>query len=386
MLRFPLACTVALLCSLLPGCQAAPEAVQAEFAQTSPLPALTPDLAQRFAELSVKGIVREYPNKPGNVMQDAAGVRSPRQMHPAFYGSFDWHSSVHGHWMLIRLLRTQDTLPESLQRELRQALSSNLDEAKLAAEVAYFEEAGQRSFERMYGWAWALRLAAELELFVRQAPQDQELAQWREAMRPLEALLVDKTYAYLPLLQWPNRVGVHQDTGFAIGQALDYAQIVGNTEFDAFLKQRARDYYQADFAYPARYEPAGEDFFSSGLNEADLMRRVLSQDEFSVWLDDFFPDLRSGQLKSLLEPVHVTDITDGKIVHLAGLDLSRAWCWHGIASALPDGDPRKAIAQRAVRAHADAGLGYVFSGDYAGEHWLASFAVYLVTEAGLGAR
>lgn len=371
------------LLALLISCQAPGDLRSTgSTASSSAVPLLTPELADRFAGLAVEGIVREYPNKPGNVIVDEAGVRSPRAMHPAFYGSFDWHSSVHGHWMLIRLLRVgPPQTPERIQA-IRAALDDHLTRANIEAEVAYFEEPGQKSFERMYGWAWALRLAAELHAWNEEAPGKESVARWREAIRPLEDHLVAKIPPYLERLQWPIRIGEHRDTGFALGQILDYADSVNNQELYEVVAQRARDYYLADRDYPAHFEPSGEDFFSSGLNTADLMRRVLSASEYSDWLDGFLPGLARGAVPRLLEPVGVTDVTDGKLVHLAGLNLHRAWCWLGVASALPAADPRVAVCDTAAAAHYDAGLGYVFSGDYAGEHWLASFAVYLVTGSG----
>jgi DUF2891 family protein len=346
------------------------------------LPELSVELAERFAGLAAEGILREFPNKPGNVMQDAAGVRAPLQMHPAFYGSFDWHSSVHGHWMLVRLLRVGPPLSTELRARIHTGLNAHLTPAAIAAEVAYFEEPGQGSFERMYGWAWALRLAAELDAWQSELPDNAQVSAWREAMRPLEDLLVAKIPPYLERLEWPIRVGVHQDSGFALGQILDYAEQTKQDNLAATVRQRALDYYGSDTAYPARFEPSGEDFFSSGLNEADLMRRVLEPEAFSKWLQNFLPSLASGEVPRLLEPVGVRDLTDGKLVHLAGLNLSRAWCLLGIASALPAEDPRTRVCLQSAAEHYEVGLGYVFSGDYAGEHWLASFAVYLVTASG----
>jgi hypothetical protein len=379
----PRAVALLLSATVLGACQqATPRSETAPEQTGAALPELTSELAERFAGLAAEGILREYPNKPGNVMQDAAGVRSPRAMHPAFYGSFDWHSSVHGHWMLVRLLRVGPPMRADLQAEIRAGLDAHLTQETIAAEVAYFEEPGQGSFERMYGWAWALRLAAELHSWQQDDPQNSQVTRWREAMRPLEDHLVAKIPPYLQRLEWPIRVGVHQDTGFALGQILDYADQTGHRELAAIVRQRAMDYYGSDTAYPARFEPSGEDFFSSGLNEADLMRRVLEPDAFSRWLDRFLPGLAKGEVPRLLEPAGVRDLSDGKLVHLAGLNLSRAWCLLGIASALPTQDPRIQVCLRSAAEHYEVGLGYVFSGDYAGEHWLASFAVYLVTASG----
>jgi len=204
-----------------------------------------------------------------------------------------------------------------------------------------------------------------------------------ENLRPLEDAIVRLAMEFLPKLTWPIRTGQHPDTGFALAQFLDYARAVGNDELAELVVRRARDFYSEDRDYPTRYEPSGFDFFSSGLLEADLMRRVLPREEFSRWLDGFLPGLADGEAGNLLEPVHVSDVTDGKLVHLAGLDLVRAWTFRGIAGALPPDDPRVAVLEESAVRHAEVGLDYVFSGDYAGEHWLASFAVYLLDDAGL---
>ncbi|RMH04273.1 MAG: DUF2891 domain-containing protein [Planctomycetota bacterium] len=329
-----------------------------------------------FARLALDGIGREFPNKPGNVMAGPEDVRAPRAMHPAFYGSFDWHSAVHGHWMLVRLLRAYPGSP--IEAEARAALAEHLGAAELAAEAAYFEPKHNRSFERTYGWAWLLRLAQELRGW-----DDPQARVWAAHLRPLEERIVELTKAYLPKLSWPIRVGEHPNTAWALAEFLDYARAVGDRELAALAEERARAYYLGDRDYPVQYEPSGHDFFSPGLLEADLMRRVLPPEEFSAWLDRFLPGLRAGELGHLGTPVEVSDPTDGKLVHLAGLNLVRAWTQRGIAAALPADDPRRATLLAAAAAHAEAGLGYVFSGYYEGEHWLASFAVYLLTDAGI---
>ncbi len=336
---------------------------------------LTDDQVTQFAELALKNIQTEYPNKPSNVVVDDESVRTPREMHPAFYGCFDWHSSVHGHWMLVKLLK--DYPDCAVEKKIRQKLAENLTAENLRGELAYFQEKQHKTYERTYGWAWYLRLAAELEAW-----DDPQAKQWREHLRGLEDLLVQRTIDYLPKLSFPIRTGIHPDTGFALGQILDYARVMNNESLEKIIVQRAKNFYLGDEDYPAKYEPSGQDFFSSGLNEADLMRRVLSQDEFVDWLDKFLPGLRNGDGGNLLTPVEVSDVTDGYIVHLAGLDLSRGWCMQGIASALPENDPRVALLQQAASKHADKGFEYVFSGHYEGEHWLATFAIYL--QAGVG--
>ena len=338
---------------------------------------MTDEQVVAFARLALKGIDQEYPNKPSNVMVGPESVQSPREMHPAFYGCFDWHSSVHGHWLLVRLLKLYPD--NSAAAEMRAVLADHLTQEKLEVEAAYFQEKHNRSFERMYGWAWALRLVAELKTW-----DDPQGRQWSATLEPLEKVLVEQVHSYLPNLNWPIRTGVHQDTSFALAQIVDYAKLAGDKETESLVVARSRDYYRNDQAYPVQYEPSGEDFFSSGLNEADLMRRVLTAQEFDQWLDRFFPTLRSDALGNLLTPTKVSDITDGKLVHLAGLNFSRAWTMHGIASALPNDDPRTAALRKAAQEHAEAGLAYVFSGHYEGEHWLATFAVYALTGSGIG--
>ena len=337
---------------------------------------LTETQVSRFADVALKNIHTEYPNKPGNVVWDDASVRTPRTMHPAFYGCFDWHSSVHGHWMLVRLLKDYPDHPK--QAEIRGKLAENLTAENLLVETAHFREKHNRMFERMYGWAWLLRLAAELHTW-----DDTQGQQWRDAIRPLEDLLVQNVLDYLPKLSWPIRTGVHPDLAFALGQELDYARVVGNENLAALIKKRAKDFYLDDTDYPTKYEPSGQDFFSSCLNEADLMRRVLEPAEFSTWLDGYLPTLARGDGGNLLTPVAVSDVTDGYIVHLAGLNLSRAWCMQGIVAALPDGDARAKLLSESAAAHAEQGFGYVFSGHYEGDHWLATFAIYLQGAVGV---
>lgn len=332
--------------------------------------------ADRFARLALAGLDREYPNKPADVLTSAQDVRVSREVHPAFYGSFDWHSSVHGHWLLVRLLRLHPGMP--CASEVRASLNSHLTREALAAEAAYFEKKDNRSFERMYGWAWALRLAMELRAW-----DDPDARRWAENFAPLERQFVELSQKYLPRLTYPIRTGVHPDTAFALGQLLDYARSVHDGEFEKLIVGRARDYYRSDKVYPTTYEPSGEDFFSPGLNVADLMRRVLSRAEFSQWLDAYVPGLRSGDLGGWGRAAEVSDLSDPRIVHLVGLNLSRAWTIQGILAALDPADSRRSALEKAERLHAEAGLRHVFSGHYEGEHWLATFAVYYQTKAGL---
>ena len=329
--------------------------------------------ADRFARLALACIDREYPNKPEHVLDEASDARPVRDFHPAFFGCYDWHSSVHGHWMLVRLLAVEPDMPGAA--EIRRRLDAHFTKDAIAAEVAYLDRKSSRSFERTYGWGWALRLALELD-----RAKDPRAKAWREAFRPLEDAVAARFADFLPKLTTPIRTGVHPNTAFALAEALDWARGVGRADLEKIVVARSRDFYAKDRACPFAYEPSGEDFFSPCLEEADLMRRVLSRPEFSAWLDRFWPQLTNSGVA--LSPAVVTDPTDPKLVHLDGLNLSRAWTLSGIASALPASDPRRAKLSRSADEHARAGLARVSSGNYEGEHWLASFAIRLITRAG----
>lgn len=331
--------------------------------------------AASIAKLALDGIHRQYPNKPSNVLVGPADVLSPKELHPAFYGCFDWHSSVHGHWTLVRLLKTNPN--HALAQTSRERLDQSLTKENIDAETAYFRVKENRSFERMYGWAWLLRLVAELHTW-----DDPQARQWLETLKPLENEIVALTLGYLPRLSNPIRTGVHPDTAFALGQTLDYASTVGNLELAHAVEKRSREYYMNDRNYASQYEPSGEDFFSPSLNEADLMRRILPAEDFEAWLNLFLNPSDPGAHTKLLTPVVVSDLTDGKLVHLAGLNLSRAWTLDAIGQSLPENGTWKDRFAGSAQAHRDAGLAYVFSGHYEGEHWLGTFAVYALTGVG----
>lgn len=335
--------------------------------------AMTDDQAAAFSRLALACITTEYPNKPAQVMVGDDSALTPRQLHPVFYGCFDWHSAAHGHWLLVRLLKLFPDHPEA--QRARSTLASQFSAAALLTEAAYFHTPYNSSFERMYGWAWLLRLALELRNF-----DDRDAQTWARRLEPLEQRIVALTLDYLPRLDWPIRTGVHPNTAFALGQALDYARGTGHGELEQMLVERSLSYYADDRAYPMNYEPSGEDFFSAALAEADLMRRVLAPADYSEWLDGFLPGLREGDLGRLQQPATVSDVTDGKIVHLAGLNLHRAWTMRSVARALPAGDPRAQVLLDSADDHLAAGLDYVFSGHYEGEHWLATFAIYGLTD------
>jgi hypothetical protein len=336
------------------------------------LPTLTQKQASAFAALALKGLQKEYPNKPGDVLNDVTDVKSPRAMHPAFYGCFDWHSSVHGHWMLVRLLRLFPELPE--KQKIRTVLAEHLTAKNLQIEADYFTQPNHKSFERTYGWAWLLKLAEELHTW-----DDADGRQWSQNLKPLTDTIVAGYLAFLPKQTYPIRTGVHANTAFGLAFAFDYARTVGHKPLRELIEQRSLAYFAKDVGAPARWEPDGADFFSPSLMEADLMRRVLPTAEFATWLQGYLPDLAKGEPKTLFTPATVADRTDPQIVHLDGLNLSRAWCMRSIAVALPAKDPaRKVLAESAAR-HAEAALDHVASGDYGGEHWLASFATYLLS-------
>jgi hypothetical protein len=333
---------------------------------TAAPPALSSAQASHFAQLALACIQRELPNMIQHVVVGPDDVRGPRALHPAFYGCMDWHSAVHGHWMLVRLLRRYPALPEAAA--IRAGLDANLTAANLAAEAAYFAPAYRASYERPYGWAWLLQLAAELHAW-----DDADARRWAAHLAPLAEVIVARYLAFFPKQTYPIRAGVHSNTAFGLALALDYARATGRADLEALIVERARTYYAADTDAPARWEPSGDDFLSGSLVEADLMRRVLGPD-FPAWLRAFFP---AGLPAALRHTAHVTDRSDGKLAHLDGLHLSRAWCLHALAAALPEADPLAAQLAAAAHAHTTAGLANVATGDYAGEHWLASFAVYL---------
>lgn len=333
---------------------------------------LTQGEASHFAQLALKCVSKEFPNKPDHTINDAGDIKSPRSMHPAFYGCYDWHSSVHGHWMLVRLLRLFPGLPEAAQ--IRTALNANLAMENIIAEVGYLDQANRQSFERTYGWAWLLKLAQELSDW-----NDADGRRWSTNLQPLADALAQRYVTFLPKQTYPIRTGVHPNTAFGLAFALDYANATGNKQLQSLILERSRTYFGNDVSYPGAWEPGGEDFFSPALIEADLMRRVLKPAEFSQWFHQFLPGVAKGEPKSLLLPAVVSDRSDPKLVHLDGLNLSRGWCMRGIASALPSNDPSRRVLAQAATVHASDALAHVASGDYAGEHWLASFAVYLLT-------
>ncbi len=344
------------------------------------MPTRSPDnFIDHFVAFVLTHIDREFPNKLDHVMNDAAEIKSPRDLHPIFYGSYDWHSSVHGHWLLIRALRNYPHLAQAA--ELRDLLDKRFTDAAVATEVEYLSRKQRETFERPYGWAWLLKLAAELRAAKRAklSPENAAaLARWDSTLEPLTKAFVDRFLKYLPKATYPIRVGTHHNTAFALSLSIDYATIAGHTELETAIRDKARAWYFKDQNYPA-WEPDGSDFLSPGLCEAELIRRILPAAEFLPWFNSFFPNLAKREPATLFQPAFVSDRTDGHITHLDGLNLSRAWCWRSLATALPESDPRRALAQEAFQTHVDAALPHV-TGDYAGEHWLATFAMLALTE------
>ena len=333
-------------------------------------------LMSRFAKLALACVHQEYPNKIAHVLSGDADARPPRELTPAFYGCYDWHSSVHGHWLLARIARLS---PESPQAEdARRALARSLTRENLAGEVAYLEGKGRVSFERPYGLAWLLQLAAELREWMTP-----EAKAWAEALAPLERAAAARIREWLPKLTKPVRIGEHSQTAFALGLVLDWARTAGAADMEMLALTRSRDFYAGDVACPLDYEPSGEDFLSPCLGEADLMRRVLALADFARWLSGFLPLLPHDGSADWLAPGIVSDPTDPKLAHLDGLNLSRAWMLEGIASQLPESDPRIHALRAAAAVHREKGLASVTGEHYEGGHWLGTFAVYLVTGRGL---
>jgi len=341
--------------------------------ELTPFPELDAEAVSLFSGLALHGITREYPNKLDHVMNGEEDVRSPSSLHPVFFGSYDWHSCVHGHWLLVRLLKLHPDLPES--PEIRETLDELLTIENVEAELEYLSQPSRASFERTYGWAWLLKLVEELHGW-----DDPDGSRWRANLDPLARAFAQRYMEFLPKQDYPIRRGVHPNTAFGIAFALDYARAVGHTELEALLLERAATYFQQDQNYPAEWEPDGDDFFSRSLMEADLMRRVLDPETFPAWFHAFLPGLAAGRPGSLLVPADVSDRTDPKIVHLDGLNLSRAWCMRLIARALPDDDPVRRVLLESAAQHARATLPHIASGSYAGEHWLATFAVFMLSE------
>jgi hypothetical protein len=327
---------------------------------------LTPELASKFAKLALSHITREYPNVLQHILSGPEDVRSQRELHPVFFGSLDWHSCVHGYWLLATILRTY---PDNVHAPaIRGLFDAQLTSDAVAGELAYLHGPGRKIFERPYGWAWLLMLAAEIKRH-----GSPEAKRWNATLAPLTDAFVSRFMEFLPKATYPTRVGTHFNSAFALTLALEYAEVAGDANLRTLVASKAIAWYRKDQDCQA-WEPGGDDFLSSALMEAECMRKVLNAAEFLHWFTAFLPRVGMKEPRTLFEPAIVSDRTDGKIAHLDGLNLSRAWCWRSIAAVLPDDDPRAAVALESARVHLDASLPHV-AGDYMGEHWLATFAL-----------
>lgn len=326
--------------------------------------------ASPFARIALANIEREYPNKLDHVINDALDVRSPRALHPVFYGSYDWHSCVHMHWLLARLLRCFPALPEAA--EIRLAFDRHFTDANLAAEIAYLQQPSRQSFERTYGWAWLLKLQTEL---IALASADQRATAWCTALQPLTDIFVERYMQFLPLSHYPIRGGTHANSAFGLLFALEYTEAAQHFALRKLVTEKANTWFGRDRRYPSAYEPGGDDFLSPGLMEAALMMRVVDGCSYADWWQVFCP--APQDLHVWLTPVVVADRCDPKLAHLDGLNLSRAWCWKMIEPQLPPS--LRAPVAAAIDVHLAASLPHATSGNYAGTHWLASFALLALT-------
>lgn len=322
--------------------------------------------AKRILALPLHCLEQEYPNKLGQVIGSAQDLKSPKQLHPIFYGCFDWHSSVHGYWSIVKILKTFPNLSESKQARL--ILNDKITKTNVDQEIAFFLDSNNTSFERTYGWAWLLQLQAELLTW-----NDPEGKQWATALQPLADLLVKRYEGYLPKLVYPIRSGQHDNTAFGFSLSMDYAKVTQDTAFENLITQHAKRLFINDKSCSLAFEPSGSDFLSPCLEEALLMTKVLNDDEYKKWLTDFMPDLFVKDFK--LEPGIVKDRTDGKLVHLDGLNFSRATCLNGIATKLPE---LNHLHQQANN-HLTYSLPNISNDDYMGSHWLGTFALYAIT-------
>jgi hypothetical protein len=330
---------------------------------------LTQSLADQFASIVLGHVTREYPNKLDQVLTGPADLVAPRVLHPIFFGSFDWHSCVHAHWLLARLLRRYPAMAEA--ERIRGHFAAAFTRDNVAVELARLARPFSGTFERPYGWAWLLALAAEL----RRHPDD-----WADTLQPLAEAFARRLVEFLPKAAWPVRSGVHSNTAFALALAFDHARTCEDNALADAVTDAARRWYLDDASCPA-WEPSGEDFLSPCLIEAECMRRVLPPEEFAVWFDRFLPRLEQLEPRVLLQPVSVSDRSDGRIAHLDGLNLSRAWCWSSLAGSLSDADPRAKVMRDAAARHRDASLPHI-ADDYMGAHWLGTFALLALEAAG----
>lgn len=338
--------------------------------------AIDPDLAARFAGLAATCVHQEFPNKISRTTDTAEEIGRPKDLFPVFYGCFDWHSAVHGHWLLVRLLRVGPQNGDWREGAFVK-LNQSFTVKNIEGEIANFARPARGSWERPYGVAWFLQLMTELRQW-----DNPQARVWTERLAPLEADIADSLKDWLPKLAYPIRLGTHNQSAFAFGLMLDWARETGDTEMERLIIERSLAFHKGDVNCPMAYEPSGEDFLSPCLMTADLMRRILTPTEFNTWFSTYMPDVPTDGSSDWLAPGIVKDATDGKLVHLDGVNSSRAWNLYNIARALPDGDPRRASLVATAKIHADTGVAAVSDEHYSGSHWLASFATYLMTDRG----
>ena len=344
------------------GLSAAAEALAAAASTCT----LTAEIASLFAAIAVANVTREYPNKLDHVMTGAADVKSPRALHPVFYGSFDWHSCVHGYWLLARIYRRFPNLQAA--ETIRGVIDRHFTASNIAAELEYLRNPAHRTFERPYGLGWLLMLAAELARHT-----DAQARRWFDVLSPLAEECAQRLRAYIEAADYPVRAGMHTNSAFALVLGLEYAEVCGDDALAGVLRRKCRYWFEDDANCPA-WEPDGEDFLSPGLTEALAMSRALAPAEFFAWLGRFLPRLAAGEPAPLFRPARVSDRTDDKFVHLDGVNLARAWCWRRLINLFAIDDPRRGVAQQSAGLHLHASLPHV-ADDYAGSHWLATYAM-----------
>jgi len=344
------------------GCQEEKK-LELEAPKTLEVPELHFKEANRLARLPLECLQVEYPNKLNQSLHDATHLAPPKALHPTFYGCYDWHSSVHGHWSLISLLKQFPSLNQA--ETIRKILVENISKENIEKEVAYFKKEGNQTYERTYGWAWILKLAEELHSWNDPLARDLE-----KNLLPLTSYIENAYLEFLPKLNYPIRVGEHTNTAFGLSLAWDYAQALEKEDLKAAITTSVDRFYSADSSCPMSWEPSGFDFLSPCLEEANLVRKVYGQKKFKTWLKVFMPQLENPNFK--LEPGKVSDRSDGKLVHLDGLNFSRAWCLYGIAQTLPEYGHLKHVANE----HLQYSLPNIVDDNYSGTHWLGSFALY----------
>jgi hypothetical protein len=354
---------ILLISILFFGCKTNTEEVPLDAKQVAKMK-LSLAEANNLASLPLACVQKEYPNKTGHTLGGEEDLAGPQTLHPAFYGCFDWHSAVHGHWSMVKLLKTHPNLKEA--ERIKMVLSTNLSEENIQTEIAYFKGKHNKNFERTYGWGWLLKLAEELHTW--EDPIAKELEQ---NLQPLTDLIADKLIGYLPKLQYAVRVGTHSNTAFGLSFAWDYAETVNHQALMNSIRSRALFFYEKDQACPLGWEPSGADFLSPCFEEIDLMRRILPEAEFMQWMTRFLPGL--GQLNFDVEVARVGDREDGQLVHLDGLNFSRAWVFYGLAKQYP---ASYGHLEQAANKHIAYSFPNLVGDNYEGGHWLGSFAIY----------